>query len=822
MLAVVRRLLGEQTFARGQSYERQGRVRTLSYDGNLVVASVQGSAAEPYGQQITLRSGPDRVLRTIDGHCDCPVGRNCKHVAAALVALATRETAYPPSAPAVIGLPPAITSWLAGVRAADAPEPGEEDDGSYPESVRDRLIYVVDVEHSGRPTVTPMKATLKKDGTFGKGARRFDASRLYWADPPRFLRRADERILRRIDFLRLTPAPVYAAPRGAPEPGEIPDLLAMIAATGRGRWQEVHGPTLGDGGPRDGRLVWLAEEDGRQRPGVVDADGAALVALAVEPPVYVDPVSAAFGPLAFETPPRLALALLAAPDIPPEAAGAVAEAFGALVAAPPPPRRMHTETRQGIAPTAVLRLMGLTARQRHGRWSALGAPVVLPALRLDFDYAGRFVHAFPFDNPTFRDGDVIVTLERDRALEERLQDRLADCGADPLDHLDHLSFARGAEPLDRAFAGAAWAPDPEYADTRSEALAFIAETAPRLRAEGWRVEIDPSWPCRLHEGPVQICAALESGGTDWFSLGLTLEAGGQRIDLAPLVGTIIGMLPLDEDGVPDPDFDLEEFLSDLMLYQRLDDGSHVPIEAATLAPLVHAVRGLIDGFHAAEAARVADLAEALAGCGVPFEGGAALVELGRRLRALSAAPLAEPPPGLAVELRPYQKTGYGWLSALAETGFGGVLADDMGLGKTLQTLALLLERRHVRARPTGRPARRADAAWSATGGARPSASRPTSACWCCTAPTGTRACAPRSRRIDVVITTYPLLHRDHDALAAATGTSRSSTRRRRSRTRPRARPSTPRKARRAPDTPRADRHADGEQPRGAVVAVRLR
>ena len=42
-------------------------------------------------------------------------------------------------------------------------------------------------------------------------------------------------------------------------------------------------------------------------------------------------------------------------------------------------------------------------------------------------------------------------------------------------------------------------------------------------------------------------------------------------------------------------------------------------------------------------------------------------------------------------MRPYQKTGYGWLKSLISCGFGGILADDMGLGKTLQVLAVLLE-----------------------------------------------------------------------------------------------------------------------------------
>lgn len=40
-------------------------------------------------------------------------------------------------------------------------------------------------------------------------------------------------------------------------------------------------------------------------------------------------------------------------------------------------------------------------------------------------------------------------------------------------------------------------------------------------------------------------------------------------------------------------------------------------------------------------------------------------------------------------LRPYQKTGYQWLRALASYNFGGILADEMGLGKTIQVIALI-------------------------------------------------------------------------------------------------------------------------------------
>ncbi|OLS38503.1 DEAD/DEAH box helicase [Bacillus sp. MRMR6] len=41
-------------------------------------------------------------------------------------------------------------------------------------------------------------------------------------------------------------------------------------------------------------------------------------------------------------------------------------------------------------------------------------------------------------------------------------------------------------------------------------------------------------------------------------------------------------------------------------------------------------------------------------------------------------------------LRDYQKHGYKWMKALANYGFGGVLADDMGLGKTLQSITFIL------------------------------------------------------------------------------------------------------------------------------------
>jgi SNF2 family DNA or RNA helicase len=77
---------------------------------------------------------------------------------------------------------------------------------------------------------------------------------------------------------------------------------------------------------------------------------------------------------------------------------------------------------------------------------------------------------------------------------------------------------------------------------------------------------------------------------------------------------------------------------------------------------------------------------------------AALLE---RLLHLRPASPFQPSAGLATTLRPYQRIGVEWLRFLLENRLGGLLCDDMGLGKTLQTLALFVGR--VEEQPDGPP-----------------------------------------------------------------------------------------------------------------------
>ena len=74
---------------RGRDYARRGLSRLLSLKDHSLLASCLGNAERPYQQRITLH--PYAQGWGVTGHCSCPVGFNCKHVAAALLTLEARQ-----------------------------------------------------------------------------------------------------------------------------------------------------------------------------------------------------------------------------------------------------------------------------------------------------------------------------------------------------------------------------------------------------------------------------------------------------------------------------------------------------------------------------------------------------------------------------------------------------------------------------------------------------------------------------------------------------------------------------------------------------------
>ena len=85
---VLERLVGSATFARGNDYARTGAVRkrTWSPGGTHVVGEIQGGTRRPYVATVTLTRSQSKELSAFQATCTCPVGVNCKHAVALVLA----------------------------------------------------------------------------------------------------------------------------------------------------------------------------------------------------------------------------------------------------------------------------------------------------------------------------------------------------------------------------------------------------------------------------------------------------------------------------------------------------------------------------------------------------------------------------------------------------------------------------------------------------------------------------------------------------------------------------------------------------------------
>ena len=115
-LSHVEASVGAQSFQRGRAYARRGRVLKLAWapDGRSLSGAVVGNGAL-YRTTAFFDATRDDALEFADGECSCPVGFNCKHVAALVIDAAGGRipTPAPVSLPDVVA-PPA---WEAPLRA---------------------------------------------------------------------------------------------------------------------------------------------------------------------------------------------------------------------------------------------------------------------------------------------------------------------------------------------------------------------------------------------------------------------------------------------------------------------------------------------------------------------------------------------------------------------------------------------------------------------------------------------------------------------------------------------------------------------------------
>jgi superfamily II DNA or RNA helicase len=378
--------------------------------------------------------------------------------------------------------------------------------------------------------------------------------------------------------------------------------------------------------------------------------------------------------------------------------------------------------------------------------SRRGDEVRTAMLRLDFEYTGRRVRAAD------RRPSVIT---RDRDAEAQACRVLESFGVLELTQLEDCAVTPGMG-VDYIVA----------IDGDVHALcAFGAYAIPQLRNFGWRVEIDPDYPWQTigNDAPLYAAASPDEKRPDWFGLELGVEVDGQRIDLLP---ALLDML--DNAG------DLATLTRPARrcVAVRVDDKRWLPVPPTRLRMLAKVLLELYRDGQKLKAPQVrAPLIAEL--CATMHDAERPLRWVGdTRIRdqafAMAMGPRrvtqAAPPAELHADLRPYQRDGVAWLQHLREHDAGGILADDMGLGKTLQTIAhILIEKQHGR---LDRPAMIVTLT-SLVGNWQRELARfaPSLRVAVYHGPDRAARLATLATH-DVVITTYPLVARDRDLLAA--------------------------------------------------------
>ncbi|MBT5080942.1 MAG: DEAD/DEAH box helicase [Rhodospirillaceae bacterium] len=413
------------------------------------------------------------------------------------------------------------------------------------------------------------------------------------------------------------------------------------------------------------------------------------IILPLVPPWYYDPLTSQCGPLKTDTAPTLCATLLTAPSISAGDAGAFRRALqdrlkDSDILLPSAPTRT---IRHEIKPRPHLTLKHVTFQpDPWNRRNPHEPPEEFAFAALDFSYDGLKV--LPQDSRQELEvlkADTLAIAPRNWNAEDEAMEVLDRMGLAPL--YDVVSF-RTSDEIDQscyAFedytAGMNW-------------LRFIHGDVPDLVRMGWKVEISDDFPYIMAGAAEDWSLTFESRDIDWFSLSLGVEVDGQIINLIPVLVDVFRQMP---DDVDEEAFDYMMFGLDETAFLPVGERRFITFPAERLRPVLKTLFELFsdkdtnpEKISRLRLGEISALEEAAIQSGAIIEGCNTLRALANNLADGARVSKTPIPAGFHATLRPYQADGLDWLQFLARSGLGGILADDMGLGKTVQTLAHIL------------------------------------------------------------------------------------------------------------------------------------
>lgn len=661
--------------SRGRAYQIEGRVKDLivEKEGTKIIALVQGTEHSPYRVEVEIQKKPARI--EITSHCSCPVGYMCKHAAATLYESIAAENRYQervrrglPGTKRATGLSERTRQWILELDQVITPKNKTDDN---------RIVYLLTqiAGTSRHPlNITPALQHKLRDGTWGQPRPQSFHQLNMLASYGNLFDKNDSAIL---SLASLSDNGAHRAHWNAPEDPSIIDLfMQRILATGRAFGDESTRLPLKEGPAIDGTLDWELMEDGRQRPSLMMPRTGVHLLISASP-WYIDMISGETGPVHYPHSRKTINHFLTLE---------VLEAHEAKLI------RDHLvkKTKDLPVPYSVARNKTATAKPQPilllSRIAALSADQIdetEPVSFLNFSYNDMVVHPqSKIDSVQKKQKNKILLSPRPLAKEKAFLKQLLSEGL--VEHpLTSSSFTNKIDPRGMVLVPGEDASPWFWLD-------FVKEKVPQLKEAGFDIQVASDFESDIVElDDEDIDANFTQTGDWWFSLDLGISIGGERIQLLPLLVSMIrSMRSL---------ADVEQLTNVKTCYAPLEDGRKVALPADRIKTIL---KTLVELFEKKSIGKDGELKVSMdiAAAFLKLEGithkrwlgEGKLHKLVEKLSNFDGIETHTLPRGLKADLRPYQMDGYNWLHFLGKYGLSGILADDMGLGKTVQTLAYLM------------------------------------------------------------------------------------------------------------------------------------
>lgn len=661
----VYRWLDTQTIAKAEGYA--ARVENIRLDGQVLRGEVKGTAARPYRVAVDLRASLRSPHSPLHGSCSCPVGENCKHVAALLMDALFMAPVddIAPMSQAASGVRTELLARLSEWHEQHAARTS----GTVSRQSRQCLAFIVEVDEF-RLGLRVYRTGKSAEGEV-EHQKHLDVSPELVLDPPGYVSQQDIVVLGQM-WLRGQARSTHRV--------AMTQLLERVLATGHGwvRHRESQELLPLRAGPvRAGQLDWKLDDRGERplsRP-VLRVDGEARGLVQGACALYIDEVTGEYGLLDLPVSAEDAEAFLSLPPLLPEEHTVTAQALQQLDPALPRPATtdegLPIIALQGMVPHLMLH-----TEETSPSWGGRRAqPHRVEFATVAFEYGDHFKH---LDDPSryVRGSDgTLQLLPRDTAEEARRESELRGSGLHRNPHSTALLTDAGPHFQLRSFD---WG-------------GFMLHEVPRLKSLGWVVTVPEDFRHRITavEGVLWDVQA-DPADTGWLDVALDIEVDGRTLPLAPMLQQLLETDPRWTRGPLDAINDDERILIPDTALGALS------FLAGRLKPVIILLADLLEQRSSTLRISAHDRGrlQALQQAGrLELRGAADTHALVQRLLEAPALQTVAPPAGLRAVLRPYQLDGLAWLQYLRQQRLGGILADDMGLGKTLQTLAhVLLEK----------------------------------------------------------------------------------------------------------------------------------